>query len=169
MSGRRISCFCLLIALALASPQFAWTAGDSQTSVSSGGDRWDIEDPVPFDAEEASERYLATLSEEEREASDSYFEGGYWLQLWSLMLSLGLAWLLMAGGWSVQMRNMAEQVTRFKPVHTMVYLALYIPVLFLLTFPSPFIVISSASTATGCPTSPSGPGSASRSLFSSST
>ena len=36
------------------------------------------EEAAPFDAAAATEAYLGRLSAEERERSDSYFEGGYW-------------------------------------------------------------------------------------------
>lgn len=46
-----------------------------------------------FDAETATEAYLAQMSPEQKERSDSYFEGGYWLQLWNFLFGLGVAWL----------------------------------------------------------------------------
>jgi len=39
-----------------------------------------VQDPVA-----ATEAYLARLSPEQREKSDSYFEGGYWLILWDFL------------------------------------------------------------------------------------
>ncbi|HEX6863537.1 MAG TPA: hypothetical protein VF414_12010, partial [Thermoanaerobaculia bacterium] len=42
-----------------------------------------VEDPVA-----ATEAYLARLSPAQREKSDSYFEGGYWLILWDFLYGL---------------------------------------------------------------------------------
>ena len=36
-----------------------------------------------FDAERATEAYLAFVPPEQRARSDAYFEGGNWLQLWA--------------------------------------------------------------------------------------
>ncbi len=42
----------------------------------------------PFDPEAATEAYLATVSAEDRERSDAYSEGGYWLP-WCTTRDLG--------------------------------------------------------------------------------
>src|SRR5207302_1595818 len=39
-----------------------------------------------FDIERATEAWLGLLSPEQRALSDAYFEGGYWLKLWSVVL-----------------------------------------------------------------------------------
>src|SRR6201982_2490342 len=44
-----------------------------------------------FDAAKATEKYLARVSGAARARSDSYFEGGYWLQLVDLLYALGVA------------------------------------------------------------------------------
>src|ERR1700710_835513 len=46
-----------------------------------------------FDADKATEDYLARLSPEKRAKSDAYFEGGYWITLWSFLYGLGVAWI----------------------------------------------------------------------------
>jgi STE24 endopeptidase len=38
-----------------------------------------------FDPVAATDAYLARLSPEQRQRSDAYFEGGYWLQLWGFL------------------------------------------------------------------------------------
>ena len=40
-----------------------------------------------FDAEAATEAYLATLKGAARAQSDAYFEGGYWLLLWGTLVA----------------------------------------------------------------------------------
>ncbi len=90
---------------------------------------------VPFDAEVATERYLATLSSEARARSNAYFEGGYWLTLWGMLISLGVAWLLLGTRLSVRMRDLAERLTRFKLLQSALYALLYIALTSLLTLP----------------------------------
>ena len=50
---------------------------------------------LPRDPEAATQAYLDRLSPQLRARSDAYFEGGYWLQLWSLLVTLLIAWLLL--------------------------------------------------------------------------
>ncbi|VAV92817.1 hypothetical protein MNBD_ALPHA06-824 [hydrothermal vent metagenome] len=45
----------------------------------------------------ATEAYMATMSAEQVDKSNSYFEGGYWLQLWNFLIGLAVAWLLLSG------------------------------------------------------------------------
>src|SRR5215218_10653528 len=75
-----------------------------------------VQDPVA-----ATEAYLARLSPEQREKSDSYFEGGYWLILWDFLYGLGVAALLLGTGLSARMRNLAERVVRFRPLQVFLY------------------------------------------------
>ena len=74
-----------------------------------------------FNAEAATEAYLARIPAESRARSDAYFEGGYWLLLWDFLYGSGIAVLLLQLRWSAAMRNLAEKVTRFSPVQTFVY------------------------------------------------
>ena len=90
---------------------------------------------APFDVDAATAAYLARLSPEERERSDSYFEGGYWLQLWGFLYGLGIAWLLLGTRLSARMRDLAERVTRWRPVHTAVYAIQYVVLSTVLVFP----------------------------------
>ena len=74
-----------------------------------------------FDALAATNAYLATVPPDKRARSNAYFEGGYWLILWDF-LALAAAYLLvLATGWSARMRNLAERITRFKPLQTSLY------------------------------------------------
>ncbi len=94
--------------------------------------------PAPagtFDVEAATDAYLARLTTEERERSDAYFEGGYWLQLWGILYTLGVAWLLLGTGLSARMRDLAERLTRRRPLQTVLYSAQYIVTATILFFP----------------------------------
>jgi STE24 endopeptidase len=88
-----------------------------------------------FDAGSATEAYLARLSPEKRAKSDAYFEGGYWLTLWSFLYGLGVAWILLATRLSARMRDFAERLTRFRTLQTFLYVLQYILVTALLGFP----------------------------------
>jgi len=89
----------------------------------------------PFDPEAATRAYLDRLSPEEKERSDAYFEGGYWLQLWGLLYGLGVAWLFLGTGLSARMRDLAERITRRGPLRTALYALQYLVVAAVLAFP----------------------------------
>jgi STE24 endopeptidase len=92
--------------------------------------------PSPnFNAEAATNAYLAEIPADARARSDAYFEGGYWMILWDFVYGAVILLLLLNRGWSAAMRDLAERVTRFKPVHTLVYLTQYLLVTFILGFP----------------------------------
>ena len=59
--------------------------------------------------EEATEAYLSTVPAEDRERSDAYIEGGYWLQLVGYLYGLGVAWILLSTRLSARMRDWAEK------------------------------------------------------------
>lgn len=89
-----------------------------------------VGDPVA-----ATEAYLARLSTEQREKSDAYFEGGYWLTLWDFLYGLGVAALLLGTGLSARMRNLAERAVGFRPLQVFLYWLQYLVLTTLLTFP----------------------------------
>jgi len=92
--------------------------------------------PSPnFNPETATNAYLAQIPAAARARSDAYFEGGYWMILWDFLYGAIVLLLLLNLGWSAAMRTGAERVTRFKPVHTIVYWAQYLLLTSILGFP----------------------------------
>jgi STE24 endopeptidase len=88
-----------------------------------------------FDVEAATEAYLAQIPAPSRARSDAYFEGGYWLILWDFLYGSAIGLLLLQLRWSAAMRNMAERLTRFKPLQTGIYWVEYLVVTTVLGFP----------------------------------
>jgi STE24 endopeptidase len=88
-----------------------------------------------FDANAATNAYLAQIPADKTVRSDAYFEGGYWLILWDFLYGVVVALLLLNLRWSARMRDVAERVTRFKPVHTFVYWLQYLVLTSVLVFP----------------------------------
>src|SRR6266478_7356777 len=74
-----------------------------------------------FDADAATNAYLAEIPASARARSDAYFEGGYWLILWDFLYGAAVYLFLLHFGWSAAMRNFAERITRFKPLQTFIY------------------------------------------------
>ena len=88
-----------------------------------------------FDATAATNAYLAQIPADKTTRSNAYFEGGYWLILWDFLYGVVVALLLLNLRWSARMRDLAERVTRFKPVHTFVYWLQYLVLTSILIFP----------------------------------
>ena len=104
------------------------------TGAASGPD--DSAEPAPrFDAMAATRAYLARVPPEKKARSDAYSEGGYWLHLWTFLVGVGVAWLLLATRLSVKMRDAAERVSRRKPVQTFLYWGQYTVLTSALLFP----------------------------------
>jgi len=88
-----------------------------------------------FDVNEAVEAYFAKMPAARRASSNAYFEGGYWLLLWDFLSTVFVMWMLLRFRWSAGMRNLAERITRFKPLQTALYWVQFIVVVSTLTFP----------------------------------
>jgi len=91
-----------------------------------------------YDADAATEAYMAMIPPAARARSDAYFEGGYWLILWDFLYASAVALLLLNLRWSAKMRDLAERITRFKGPQTFLYWAQYILLTYILGFPMEF-------------------------------
>jgi STE24 endopeptidase len=89
----------------------------------------------PFDVHSAVEFYLAKMPPARRARSNAYFEGGYWLLLWDFLSTVFVMWLMLRFRWSARMRDLAERITRFRPLQTALYWIQFIIVTSVLTFP----------------------------------
>ena len=67
-----------------------------------------------FDADAATEAYMAMIPPAATARSNAYFEGGYWLILWDFLYASAICLLLLNLRWSARMRDLAERITRFK-------------------------------------------------------
>jgi STE24 endopeptidase len=88
-----------------------------------------------FDVDKATAAYLDLLSPSQRALSDRYFEGGYWLQLWETLWTVGACVLLLISGASTSMNRFSQRLSRRRWISTPIYIALFVIVLFLLELP----------------------------------
>jgi STE24 endopeptidase len=88
-----------------------------------------------FDVEAATGAYIEEIPASARAHSDAYFEGGYWLILWDFLYAAVLYLILLRLGWSARMRDLAERITRFKPLQTLIYWVEFMVVTRVLSFP----------------------------------
>jgi STE24 endopeptidase len=91
-----------------------------------------------FNADAATEAYMAMIPPAATARSNAYFEGGYWLILWDFLYSSAICLLLLNLRWSARMRGLAERISRFKPVQTFLYWIQYLLLTFVLGFPLEF-------------------------------
>jgi STE24 endopeptidase len=88
-----------------------------------------------FNVDSATDAYLNLLSPEQRAQSDAYFEGGYWLQLWGLIYGLVVAGILLWGGISRRLRNIARKLSPRPWLYTWIFVLLFVVVSFALNLP----------------------------------
>ena len=88
-----------------------------------------------FDVKAAVDAYLAKMPPDQRARSDAYFEGGYWLSLWSFLWSAGIFLFLLQTGLSTRMRDLAERATQGRALQTGLYWAQFAVVVAVLFFP----------------------------------
>lgn len=89
----------------------------------------------PLNVEASVEAYLAKMPPAERAKSNAYFEGGYLLILWDFLVTALVMWTMLRFRWSAGLRNLAERITRFRPLQTAIYWIQFIVIASVLTFP----------------------------------
>jgi STE24 endopeptidase len=88
-----------------------------------------------LDVDRATEAYLNLLTPEQRQLSNAYFEGGYWLQLWGFLYGLGIAAVLLYTGLSRRMRDIGRRFSRHPWIQTWIYGLLWVLIGFVLALP----------------------------------
>jgi STE24 endopeptidase len=95
-----------------------------------------VVDATPkFDAERATNAYLARVSGQARANSDAYFEGGYWLMLVDLLWLLAATGLLLWLGISTAIRDWAAERTHSRAAQAMIYGVAYVAIMAAAQFP----------------------------------
>jgi len=90
---------------------------------------------LALDARAATDQYLASVPADVRARSDAYFEGGYWIRLWSVLLTVAVLWLLLHTGASRRMRDASARATRHRSLQAALYWVLFFTITSLVTFP----------------------------------
>jgi Zn-dependent protease with chaperone function len=118
----------LLLAVALAAAPANLMAPSPPPAAASGASG-------SIDPAAATRAYLDRLPAEQRGRSDAYFEGGYWLSLWSFLWSAGIFLLLLQTGVSARMRDLAERATQVQALQTGLYWTQFTIAAAVLSFP----------------------------------
>jgi len=88
-----------------------------------------------FDPQAATETWLARVSGDARTKSDAYFEGGYYLKIIDLAYGLVIAALLLWLQISARISDWAQERTHSRVYQVMLYFAVYISAVTLLSLP----------------------------------
>jgi STE24 endopeptidase len=92
--------------------------------------------PSPhFNADEATEAYMAMMPPAAVARSNAYFEGGYWLILWDFLYASAVCLIVLNTRWSAAIRERAQRITRFRWLQDAIYWMQYILLTSLLGFP----------------------------------
>jgi STE24 endopeptidase len=88
-----------------------------------------------LDPAAATQAWLATVPRDQREKSDAYFEGGYWLTLWNFLLTAAISIFLLASRISARLRDFSQKMTRFKTLQVACYALPCLLIVYVLSFP----------------------------------
>jgi STE24 endopeptidase len=88
-----------------------------------------------FDPAAATQRWLDSVQRNQREKSDAYFEGGYWLILWNFLLTVAISVFLLASRFSARLRDFSERISKVKNLRVACYAILYLLLVYVLSFP----------------------------------
>lgn len=117
----------LLFLMAFSGPLFGIAKTDTLATVTT-------ENNQVFDAQAATNTYINQLNPEQKEKSDSYFEGGYWIMLWEILLEMAIAWIFLYLGLSKWMMRIASRAKNIF-LQNLVYILLYLFLAFVMSFP----------------------------------
>jgi STE24 endopeptidase len=106
-------------AVRVSNPGYSSTAGDAK----------------PFDPAAATQTWLDSVPRNQREKSDAYFEGGYWLILWNFLLTAAISVFLLVSRFSARLRDFSERVTKIKNFQIACYAIPYLLFVYALSFP----------------------------------
>jgi STE24 endopeptidase len=88
-----------------------------------------------FDVARATDAWIATIPAEHREKSDAYYEGGYWIDFWGALITIGVCALLLRLRFAARLRDFAAALGRGPWVQSLVVALGFIFALSLLTLP----------------------------------
>jgi len=88
-----------------------------------------------FDVGRATDAYIATVPATDREQSDDYFEGGYWIEFWSTLVAIAACALLLRLRFAARIRDFAAARGAKPFVQALAVAAAFIVALSLLTLP----------------------------------
>lgn len=93
---------------------------------------------LPRHAEAATQAYMDRLPADVQAKSAAYWEGGYWMQLWNLLLGLAIAAAFLAGRRAARVRDWAARVGRGPVRRDILFAGAYLALSELVSLPLTF-------------------------------
>jgi STE24 endopeptidase len=122
-----------------ASPQNSEKVGSFEAGGGVSDPRYTPNPPVAdaksFDPAAATQAWLESVPRDQRQKSNAYFEGSYWLLLWNFLLTAAISIFLLVSRFSARLRDLSEGVTRVKTLQIACYAIPYLLFVYALTFP----------------------------------
>jgi STE24 endopeptidase len=87
-----------------------------------------------FNITQATNEYLKMLTPEQKEKSDSYFEGGYWIQLLDILAEILVTWIFLSMGLSQWIKKIALKNKKVN-IQNLIYILFYLLFTYIITFP----------------------------------
>lgn len=88
-----------------------------------------------FDVGRATDAYIATIPAADREKSDDYYEGGYWIEAWGTLITVGLCVLLLRLRFAARLRDFVAARGRGPWLQSLVVAAGFFLALSILSLP----------------------------------
>jgi STE24 endopeptidase len=88
-----------------------------------------------FDVGRATDAYIATIPADDRAKSDAYYEGGYWIEFWSALITVAVCVLLLRVRFAARVRDFAAARGGGPFVQALAVAAAFVAALSLLTLP----------------------------------
>ncbi|MFZ2030243.1 MAG: M48 family metallopeptidase [Vitreimonas sp.] len=107
--GRLLGWGALAALAAMAGPAFAQTAAEHAATATTAAH---AATALPFDPDQATREWLNTMDPAARARSDSYFEGGYWIQFVGPIIGFVIAFLVLQLGWAKGVRTWLEKTVK---------------------------------------------------------
>ena len=89
---------------------------------------------LPFDPDVATRQWLDTMDQAATARSNSYFEGGYWIQFVGPLLGFVFAFLFLQFGFAKNLRNWLEKTVKAYPLVVPGFALVYLVVATIVTF-----------------------------------
>jgi STE24 endopeptidase len=129
--GRLLGWGALAALVAIAGPAFAQTAAEHAPAAAAATH---AATALPFDPDVATRAWLNTMDPAAVRRSNSYFEGGYWIQFVGPIISFVIAFLVLQLGWAKGVRGWLEKTVKVYPL-VVIGFSLFYSLVGLLSFP----------------------------------
>jgi STE24 endopeptidase len=129
----RLLGWCALAALtAIAGPAFAQTAAEHATTAAAATH---AATALPFDPDQATREWLNTMDPAAVRRSNSYFEGGYWIQFVGPIIGFVIAFLFLQLGFARKLREGLEKSVKIYFFVTLIFVLVYSLIGSVVSFP----------------------------------